>query len=256
MEWNWPSKITELMNNNINFIIATIVKTQGHVPRDVGTKMIIYSEQGETKTFGTIGGGYLEQSVIEDALLVLSQKNSKIMTYNLDLVAQQVCGGNVEVFLEVVGGHLDLYLFGAGHVGKALCRVLEGTPFDIYLVDEREDVISSDEISSRVEKKCMKWNVFTKDALWNAEKTYVVIMSHDHKHDKDIVYEVLKRDTKYIGLMGSKKKWETFKNELLSLGVSKQQISQIRCPIGDKNLGRGPAEIAIGIAAELLAISQ
>ena len=235
-------KILELKKNNLTFAIATITKTIGSVPREVGAKMLIVREKNDHTFYGTVGGGALEAAVIEDAKKLIASKSSSCKTYDLD-TAEQVCGGKAEVFFEIETPAAQLYIFGAGHVGQALCRILQDSPFEIHLIDERAEW---NERAQGVIHHSVMWDQFCHEIDW--QNPYVVIMTHDHKYDNVILKYCLGKPSRYLGLMGSAHKWEQFKKELASVN----NIDQVKCPIGNRTLGRGPTEIAVGIANELL----
>jgi xanthine dehydrogenase accessory factor len=252
MSWKWFEKFQELKAKNIPFALCTLTGTTGSVPREVGAKMIVVIDHDHPRVHGTIGGGHLEFQTMNDAVKAIRSFQSGIFHYKLDASVGQACGGNADVFIEVIAPGHKLYLFGAGHVGQALCRVMQGTPFDIHLVDERDEWVNATSLPSEVHRHGMMWNSFTDQASWSSENVFVAIMTHDHLHDLDILKDVLKRETTFIGLMGSSNKWKTFQQDLKTSGFSEEQIARVHCPIGEKELGPGPTEIAIGIAREML----
>ncbi len=251
MSWNWIEKANELRDKRIEFVMATIVKVIGSSPRDVGAKIII--ENGNNHHFhGTIGGGALEKQVIEHAVELFKTGGNKTEIFALDESAGQACGGKSEVYFETISTLTDLYLFGAGHVAQAICRTLEGTPFKVHLIDEREEWVLSDKVSSSVIRHHMMWDKFIETARWNKDNTYAAIMTYDHTHDYGILESIIDRDLKYLGAIGSKNKWAKFQGQLKEKGISEKQISNVHCPIGIKVGGKSPSEVAISIAAELL----
>src|SRR5579859_7074973 len=132
----WLRKLGELDEQGTPAALVTVVRCQGSTPAAPGAKMVVLADG----TFvGTVGGGHLEQLVIEDAVTCLAACESKTFRYPLGAAAGQCCGGVVETFVDVLGTGPQLYLFGAGHVAQALCRVLVGTPFVVHAVDERDD---------------------------------------------------------------------------------------------------------------------
>ena len=152
--------------------------------------------------------------------------------------------------MEPINTGPELYLFGAGHVGQALCQVLDGTVFSIHLIDDREEWVFSDKISSQVIRHPCDW----KDFQWNPETTFVAIMTHRHDLDQEILEKALKHEIRYVGMIGSASKWEKLKERLTQRGVSTHVLSKVKCPIGLNIGGKSPKEIAISIASELLQI--
>ncbi len=252
MSWKWFETFLELKAKNIPFALCTLTRTTGSVPREVGAKMIVVIDNARPKVHGTIGGGNLEFRAMNDAVKSIESGQSETFHYKLDASVGQACGGNADIFIEVMAPGHKLYLFGAGHVGQAICRVMNGTPFDIHLIDERDEWVNSTSLPKEVHRHGVHWKSFTDEASWSSKNVFVAIMTHDHTHDLDILKDVLKRETAFIGLMGSSNKWKTFQQGLIAAGFSDEDIARIHCPIGEKDLGPGPTEIAIGIAREML----
>ncbi|HEY8091609.1 MAG TPA: xanthine dehydrogenase accessory protein XdhC, partial [Polyangiaceae bacterium] len=218
-------------------------------PSAPGAKMVVLADG---TFFGTIGGGHLEQLVIADATTCLASGEPKTFRYPLGATAGQCCGGVVETFVDVVGSGPRLYLFGAGHVAQALCRVLAGTPFVVHAIDEREEW--SGALPPGVRRHAVPWDAFVAEAEWSADRTFVAIMTHRHDVDEAIVADVVKRPARYVGLIGSETKWRRFRDRLESRGLTKEALDRVRSPIGLDVGGKSPQEVAISIAAELLGV--
>jgi xanthine dehydrogenase accessory factor len=247
--WDWASKLSELRASDHPVAIVTVVSAAGSTPAGVGAKMIV-APGGEI--FGTIGGGHLEQLAIADAGACLAAGESKTFRYPLGAKAGQCCGGVVETLVEVLGTGPQLYLFGAGHVGQAVCRVLAGTPFSVHAIDERADWLGANGLPREVRKHAEPWDEFMGGARWDASTTYVAIMTHRHDLDQEIVAKAIERPAKYVGLIGSKTKWNRFRERLLARGVSEEKLARVKCPIGLDIGGKSPQEVAVSVAAELL----
>jgi xanthine dehydrogenase accessory factor len=207
---------------------------------------------GDGTFSGTIGGGHLEQLALVDARACIERGAASAFRYPLGATAGQCCGGVVEIFVDVLSVGPRLYLFGAGHVAQALCRVLAGTPFVVHAVDEREEWSAA--LPAEVHRHATPWDVFAREAEWSAERTYVAIMTHRHDLDEAIVADVVTRPARYLGLIGSLTKWRRFRDRLEARGVSKDALDRVKCPIGLDVGGKSPQEVAISVAAELLGV--
>ena len=247
--WDWLDRLRVLRERGVPAALVTVVRCSGSTPSPPGAKMVVL---GDGTLAGTIGGGHLEQLVAADALACLAAGDSKVFRYPLGASAGQCCGGVVEVFVEAFNVDPKLYLFGAGHVGQAVCRVLEGTPFVVHAVDEREEWIA--QLPSGVHRHAVPWETFVADATWSAEGTYVAIMTHRHDTDEAIVEHVIGLPTRYLGLIGSKTKWARFRERLLGRGVAREALDRVRCPIGLDTGGKSPQEVAVSVAAQLLSV--
>lgn len=247
--WDWASKLAELTRSDRPVAIVTVVSAVGSTPAGVGAKMLVLAG-GEI--FGTIGGGHLEQLATADAIACLATGESKTFRYPLGAKAGQCCGGVVETLVETLGTGPRLYLFGAGHVGQSVCRVLAGTPFAVHVIDERGEWLGADGLPAAVRRHPEPWDAFVDAARWDAQNTYVAIMTHRHDLDQEIVAKAIERPARYIGLIGSKTKWNRFRERLLARGVAEEKLARVKCPIGLDIGGKAPQEVAISIASELL----
>lgn len=249
--WNWISKLEELRQKGIPVVAVTVTQCTGSTPRAPGAKMLVLSN-GEF--FGTIGGGHLEELALADAKKCLEEGASKSIRYPLGAKTGQCCGGVVELFFEALNIGPRLYLFGAGHVGQAVCKTLTGTPFIVHVIDEREEWISSKELPADAIRHHCEWDDFVKDADWHDHKTYVAVMTHRHDTDQDIIEALVDRPTRYLGLIGSSSKWERFKQRLIARGMGMEKLERVQCPLGIDIGGKAPQEVAISLAAQLLKV--
>lgn len=248
--FEWLQKLSELTGREEPCVLITVMEAKGYTPRDAGTKMIVTT--GEQ--FGTIGGGNLEFQAIAEArkLLAESATISATCHYPLGPKLAQCCGGTVTVFLEPFAAKKKtVWLFGAGHVGKEVAKVLEGLPVKIKWIDSREAEFPRI-VQDNAERIVTDDPVaLTKDIDGNS---YVVVMTHSHDTDYNVVSAALKKDDfAYLGVIGSKTKCIRFRKRLEGEGLSTDKLT---CPIGISGInGKHPREIAIAVAAELLTLN-
>jgi xanthine dehydrogenase accessory factor len=151
----------------------------------------------------------------------------------------------------------ELFLFGAGHIGIEICKLLEDTPFKVSLIDSRKDWFSNIEISESTNTISVNENDFKtfKDAVrWSDSNCYVLVLTHDHKLDLDIIAMAIQQQTQYLGLIGSKTKKVRFNNMLVNELSIKEGMTNVVCPIGLDLGGNSPKEIAISVVAQLLQV--
>lgn len=249
--WDWISKIQRLRESYRPFAIVTVIGSHGSTPRAIGAKMVVL-EDGNF--FGTVGGGHLEQLTIEEARKCLTLHQSKTEIFPLGARTGQCCGGSMTLLFEILNVGPELYLFGAGHIGRAVCEVLVQTPFRIHLIDNREEWIESEKIPRDVIRHFCEWDEFTNGAMWDSNRTYAVVLTHDHGLDQKIIAHLIKRNARYIGLIGSRAKWKRFTARLKARGYSEEELRRVTCPIGLPVGGKAPKEVAISLASELLSI--
>lgn len=244
---------------------VTIVETKGSAPRDAGTAMWVTMAE----VSGTIGGGNLEYQAIEQARKLLADKGqtSLTQTYALGPLLEQCCGGSVVLSLEKMS--LDaaraiereasevqvrhpLYMFGAGHVGRAVYRALQPLPFSLHWLDERAEEFLNVSAGHAI----MDHRSDPLDVVENAAAGGLyLIFTHSHALDYEIVKAVLARgDARYCGLIGSRTKRARFENRLLrERVVDVAGLEALTCPIGVPGItGKEPEVIAAGVVAQLL----
>ncbi|MES2588132.1 MAG: XdhC family protein [Bacteroidota bacterium] len=243
------SKIIEIENSNRKAVLCTVISSKGSTPRKMGSKMIVF--ENET-IFGSIGGGALEKKVIEQAIEVIKSKKSIVVSHNLVKELEMCCGGTVELFLEQIMNKKKLHIFGAGHIGKSLAKFAFELDFIVSLIDERIDAFDEFDVA------CTKINQQHTTAIENLtfdENTFVAILTHDHAYDREILALCSKKKNAYIGMVGSERKVEIAKKNLLSVDLlSQEEIEKVDMPIGKNIHAITPEEIAISILAKLIEV--
>ena len=250
-------------------MLVTVDGTQGSVPREAGAWMAVFADA----VAGTVGGGHLEFDAIAQArqmlpAAVLGAAAAQVRRYALGASLGQCCGGVVHLRFEAVSA-ADLpalrqrllqhtrpvALFGGGHVGKALVRLLGALPFDVHWIDSRDEIFPA-EVPANV--RCEHSDPVQAAVASLAAGSQVMIMSFSHAEDLDVVAACLKRqrergDLSTIGLIGSKSKWAAFRHRLEARGFQADDLAQVTCPIGVPGItGKEPEVIAVAVAAQLL----
>lgn len=230
-------------------ILITVTKTAGSAPRDAGTQMLVWAGRIE----GTIGGGALEWDAIAQARQMLAEGQSTL-TRRIPLGPGlgQCCGGAVTLLWEETDAVTEtpkrpLWIYGAGHVGRAIVNVMAPLPdFDITWVDTSADRFPDTSVTTLVAKDPA---AVVKHAPSNAEH---LIFTYSHDIDLQICHAILSQSFDSAGLIGSATKWARFKSRLAALGHDPAHISRIACPIGDPGLGKHPAALALGVATAMI----
>lgn len=244
---------------------VSVASTQGSVPRDAGSWMAVFARD----CVGTIGGGNVEYQAIAHARACLAGARVAMeLRYALGPSLGQCCGGAMVLRFEPVdGASIDMLrarlarplmpvaVFGAGHVGQALLHLLVGLPFALQWIDSRDDVFPAG-LPARV---CTEHSDPAHAAVADlASGSRVLVMSHSHAEDFDIVAACLQRlrrqdDLSYIGLIGSRSKWASFRHRLQQRGFGAAELARVTSPIGVAGVeGKEPEVIAVAVAAQLL----
>jgi xanthine dehydrogenase accessory factor len=246
-------------------VLVTVHQTQGSVPRAAGAWMAVFADA----VVGTIGGGHLEfQAIAEARARLAGRGGDPILRYPLGPSLGQCCGGVVHLRYEPVDRaaapalaarlqpqRQPLALFGGGHVGRALVNVLGTLPFDVTWIDSRDEIFPQ-QVPDNVQ--CEHSDPVQAAVAGLAPGSRVLIMSFSHAEDLDVVAACLQRlrehgDLPYVGLIGSKTKWATFRHRLEERGLRRQELAQVTCPIGVPGItGKEPEVIAVAVAAQLL----
>ena len=250
---NWIELLNDFKKKKEPIALVTVTKCLGSTPCMVSSRMIVTKKK---KIFGTIGGGKLEFLAIDEAIISLKENRIIELTYTLGPEFEQCCGGKVELIIEPMNKSPELFLFGAGHIGIEICQILKDTPFQVSLIDSRKDWISNLDLDKSVTSCTVDTNDFKtfKDAVYWGNNCYVLVMTHDHTIDFDIIAMALQNETKFLGLIGSKTKRVRFNNMLVNELSIKEGMANVVCPIGIDIGGNSPKEIAISIVAQLLKV--
>ena len=244
----------EALANGETVALVTIVRAQGSTPQRVGAKMLVYADG---RTIGTIGGGCYEHDAFGKARDAIASSRPSLVKYELsDDFAEEnglICGGQMEVYIEPLTADPRLYIVGAGHVGWHLGRLAHEVGFRIHILDDREKFANAERFPDATE-------VIVDDiAEWLAAATfpsgsYVAIITRGHQHDLSALRALVGRDLRYLGMIGSRAKVARVYDALAAEGVEPDRLARVRAPIGLDIGAVTPAEIAVSILAEMIAV--
>lgn len=263
-----PDLLDQLLDGLVQgpAVLVTVARTEGSAPREEGSWLAVWSN----KVVGSIGGGQLEWQAIARSRLLLADAALPACQerHALGPSLGQCCGGVVHLQFERIEARdapalrqrlrpvlRPLALFGGGHVGHAIVRVMLTLPYRIHWIDSRDGVFAPD-LPERVHCEHSEPVHRAVDDLPSGSQ--VLIMSFSHAEDLDIAAQCLRRraergDLPFIGLIGSQTKWAVFGKRLQARGFTPAQLSQVTCPIGLPGIeGKQPEVIAVAVAAQLL----
>ena len=253
-------------------VLVSVASTEGSAPRETGAWMAVFAQA----QVGTIGGGHVEFEAIARAGAQLAGASplgdKEVRRFALGPALGQCCGGVMQLRFERVSGAdapalatrlggdwlqqlQPVALFGGGHVGAALIRVLSTLPFALRWIDSRDSVFPAQLPDGVV---CEHSDPVQAAVRGLAPQSRVLIMSFSHAEDLDVLAACLLRqrnqgDLPYIGLIGSKTKWTTFRHRLEARGFTAEELAHVTSPIGVPGIaGKEPEVIAVAVAAQLL----
>lgn len=239
-----------------------LTQVEGSSPRDAGTLMYV----GVNSVWGTIGGGQLEYMMIDHARKLLATSGeSDVLSISLGPEIGQCCGGKVTITLGVMQAqhkHAALqrnqselanlpqvYVLGAGHVGRAVSDLLQHLPVACVLIDSRTDELEKSD--ANVEKRLCA--IPEHDIHQAKANSAFVIATHDHALDFILTGAALaRRDAAYVGMIGSQTKRIKFTRWFKQYG-EKGNIDHLVCPMGDRTItDKRPSVIATFIVAQVM----
>lgn len=244
--------LNEVSNGN-KVALVLVTQSSGSTPADVGKEMIVY-EDGSSK--GTVGGGNLEYRSIEKALECLRNEKDQHVTFNLTNDLNMNCGGEVSIFIKIYKPKDELIIIGGGHVGCELNKFAKLLNFHTTIVDNRELINEGGRLDSADDIKIGEYIDILDKIKMNSLSTYVVIATHGHLNDEEALYYCINKNTRYIGVIGSKLKVKTMMESLKSKGIDDNKLSKIYSPIGLSLGGNSPAEVALSIISEIMLIKN
>jgi xanthine dehydrogenase accessory factor len=248
------SAVADALERGEPAALVTVVSTLGSTPQRVGAKMLVFADG---RIVGTIGGGCYENDAVGKARAAIESGKPALVKYDLndDFVEESglICGGQMEVYIDPIAPAPPLYIVGAGHVGWHLGRFAAEAGFRIHIVDDREKFANRErfpEADSIVVDDIAAW-------LQRAElpvSAYAVVVTRGHTHDFEAIRALAARDLRYLGLIGSRAKVARIFDALDAEGMPAEYLERVHAPIGLDIGAITPAEIAVSILAELIAI--
>jgi xanthine dehydrogenase accessory factor len=258
----WMRAVTRLREQRRPGVLVTVMSVRGHAPREAGAKMVVAAD----RTWATVGGGNLEAVAIarSRALLAAGVIEPEVLEFALSdkapyQQAVQCCGGEVKLLLEPLPVVPSVAIFGMGHVGLELARILARHDVELHLIDSRPGQLVPERLSV-LEDAVAGVHVHHVPVLPELvvgelpPGTHALVMTHDHAEDAALCDAALRSgQLATIGLIGSSAKWARFRRKLADDGNSAEAIDKITTPIGLPELaGKEPATIAVSVAAWLL----
>lgn len=249
-------EIVQLRREGRRGALATIINVRGSIPSFETAKMLV---RDNGTIAGTIGGGCVEAEVWQAAKEVMQDEKPRSLTFNLNNNPKYdsglVCGGTLEVFIEPVLPAATLYIFGAGHVALNLYKVARMAGFDVIVVDDREAYANRERFPEAKDVYAEDFDRVLNQLSPN-ESSYLVITTRGHRDDMRVLRWAVETPARYIGMIGSQRKVIAIYKELEREGIAREKLERVYAPMGIDIGAITPEEIAVSIAAELIAIRR
>lgn len=262
--------VRKYIEEGIDFVAARVVSTKGSAPRHRDAIMLM-REDG--MTVGTVGGGLLEAETEKLCRQLLEKKEGSLThEFMLDEKRKELgalemgCGGDAVIQIDYIsaadpGSIVEdiktkdrAYIFGGGHVAKALDPVLRHVDFDTYIIDDRAEYANRERFPEAAEIIVCSDFDHCFDEIEPDENSYIIIVTRGHKGDLTVLRQALQKPYAYLGMIGSRRKNGLLFDQLRSEGVSEETLNQIHAPIGLEIGSETPEEIGVSIAAEMIQV--
>lgn len=234
------ARVGELLKRGETFCLVTVVVSANpHIP--TGRKAIVFTD-GSME--GGTGTAQLVSKVRALALRALEEKKRRIVEIE----------DGVRAFLDVLSGEAKLLMCGAGHIALPLADFARKVGFRVTVLDDRSDFAHPSRFPD-CEVIAQDFIVALRDMPFSPS-TYVVVITRGHEHDAECIAEVLRKETAYVGLIGSRRRVRFVLEMLGQEGIPQERLGEVFTPIGLPIGAESPEEIALSIVAELVTVRR
>lgn len=236
--------------------LATIVNVKGSAPSFESAKMLVTEER---ILLGSVGGGCVEAEVFQAAKEAIAEGTPRTLRFDLHENPRYdtglICGGSLEIFVEPLLPVPVVYVFGAGHVGRAVYEVARLAGFEVIVADDREAFANRERFPAAREVHAAPIDeVLAK--LAPPSWAFVVIVTRGHRDDMRVLRWAIDTPARYVGMLGSRRKVITIAKALEQEGVAPEKLARVYAPIGLDIGAVTPEEIGVAVAAELVAVRR
>ena len=234
------TRINELIQKGLTFCLATVIRSN-HTDILPGRKAIVYDRE---TIESELGDRKLESAVRDLALEAISGKKRGLV---------EVQSG-IQIFFDLIAPELKLVVCGAGHIAIPLSRFARYVGFRVTVLDDRDDFAHPSRFPG-----CDVIAADFAESLKNLslnQSTFVAVITRGHEHDADCLLEILKQETAYVGLIGSRRRVRFVLEMLEKEGIARERLQEVFTPIGTPIGAESPEEIALSIVAELVCVRR
>jgi xanthine dehydrogenase accessory factor len=234
--------------------LATVVETVRSVPRHAGSKMLV---RADGQSSGSVGGGEMEARVIAEARLALADGRTRLLRYELLEPGSGdpgVCGGDLAVYVEPYVPDPTVLVVGCGHVGREVASLAHWLGLHVVATDDRPEMVTRDRLPDA--DALIAGPVTDAIEAVRADQTHAVVVARGMQVDLDVLPPLLAAGMRSVGVIGSSRRWQTTRAQLIKRGIPARDLNRVRAPIGLELGAETPREIAMSILAEVVALRR
>jgi xanthine dehydrogenase accessory factor len=236
--------------------IATIVQVNGSIPSFESAKILV-REDGSF--MGTVGGGCVEAEVWNAAREVIETEKPRHLSFSLGQDAAYdeglICGGQLNIFVEPIIPQPRAFIFGGGHVSKGISKIATLAGFSTSIIDNREAFANKERFPEAEATYAQEYEEVFEQLPVNSS-SYIIIVTRGHRDDMRVLRWAAATPARYVAMIGSKRKVISVVKELEKEGLSREQLARIYAPMGLEIGAISPEEIAVSVAAEMIAVRR
>ncbi|HAY83777.1 MAG TPA: xanthine dehydrogenase [Chloroflexi bacterium] len=254
MTANIYQQIVEIIKNQGTAALCVIVQASGSTPRGTGSKMLVFPDG---RTLDTIGGGELEHRVVQAAHEAMADGEPKLVSYKMTDPKRGdpgVCGGQLEVYVEPILPQPTVIVIGAGHVGREVARLANWLGFAVVVSDDRAEFLTDDLAALGQIHHGPMQDLVSQFKLHS--QTYLILTTRNVELDVKGLPALLDSAAAFIGVIGSRRRWQTTTKQLIEQGIEPERLSRVHSPVGLELKAETPEEIAVSILAQIIMLRR
>jgi xanthine dehydrogenase accessory factor len=247
------ARILELLEAGRAFAVATVAETRGSVPGKAGAKLVVTADGA---AFGTVGGAGLEEKVKAQCRRAIEERKGGLHSFDLmyykEGALDSLCGGSVRILVEYMAPIPHLLIAGGGHCGLEVARLCDQLGYAHSVLDDRAEYAAAERFPNARRRHHATPEEFLRDADLEPY-SHVILVGWSHKIDTELLFNLVRKFPRWIGLISSKtKKLEMFRR-LRARGIAEEELTRIVAPVGLPIGAESPPEIAVSILAQVIA---
>lgn len=233
-------------------LLASVLEPGPRESLVAGSRFLVEPDGGR---LGSLGDPALDDLVAEYAPSAYAEHLNTTVYVGPDGLSTRTIRDATSLYIEVIEAKPVFIVVGAGHVGKAICKLADFLDFHVVVIDDREDYADPELLPEADEVICEDFETAIDNYPINAN-THVVMVTRGHRQDEISLRHVLGRGARYVGMIGSRRRTATVLQHLAEEGFDPEELGNIRTPIGLDIGAESPEEIAVSILAEVIMLNK